>query len=398
MATVTYDDLIVPLEASAILADALTIFDAAKFPAMSWGPTDEPYATLEFESRALADVSKMVAAIGKMGITQDAELAALTLHAKDVFDLDREPAVPTQGTVMLEDTGGAGHTFAAGELIFSDVFNPELTFTNVSPISIAGSGSATPTITAGTPDALHNIQGAHLQLVTEVAGLKLTVTAGLSWITQSGADEESDEKLRARCLSRWATLSTTGSAAAYEHWGLSSSSEINRVRVQEDPSAVDPAPMVTVVLAGTAGPASSTAVAAATAYIGARRPLGTRVLVTPASAYAVTVAGTYKVKAAYATVAAAYISSRLSAWFRGEAITVNGEEIPGLQIGDGVYIAQLVEIIMSAPGVVTCSLVDPGGDLLPNATYPELMPPGAPSDDGVATLVTSSALLVPTLV
>jgi hypothetical protein len=397
MATVTYDDLIQPLTSDAILSDAISVFAAAGFPAAGWTAFDEPFATLEFESRALADLSVLIAAIGRMGITSAADGDALTLHAKDVFDEDRKPALQTQGAFTLTDASGSPQSFAAGDLLFSSKTNHELTYKNVAAVSVPALGTSSSAILAAdATGAVYNINGSDLQFITPPTGITLNVAPFLTWITQSGADEESDDSLRTRITAKWGSLSATGSYDAYVFAGLSSSPEVNRVRIQEDPTAVDPTPMVRVWLAGPTGPIGSSTLTASASYIIARSPLGVRVSVENTNPYTVTVRGTYKVKASQAAAAKAYIAKQFGDWFAGRSIVVNGETVPGLGIGDGVLVAQVMEIIMSAPGVSTVTLDDGLGNYLPNVLYGEFMgtPPAA---DDVATLNTSDALLVQVL-
>jgi hypothetical protein len=347
---------------------------------------------------ASSTCSSAIVEIGKMGITQDAEGDALTLHAKDVFDLDREPALPTQGGITFTDSTGSPQTFPAGTLLFESTTNPEITFKSIEDVTVPAFGtSPTFAIAADTPGSLANIQGTDLGLTTPPAGITMTVAPGTAWITQSGVDEESDDKLRLRCETRWAELTTTGPYDSYVAWALASSSEITRVRIQEDPSAVYPFPAVTVIVAGPTGSVSTASMTALQLYVGKRRPLGTYVAFLNGSPFSVTIQGTYSVKTSFAAAAKSYIAQQLKDWFEGKNIIVNGETVLGLNVGDTPYISQVYELIMSAPGVKFCALTDGAGGYLPSVTNPEVIVP-SPSADSVPKLVTSDLLLVPVLV
>jgi phage-related baseplate assembly protein len=264
-------------------------------------------------------------------------------------------------------------------------------------VSVPALGTSSSAILAAdATGSIYNIKASDLQFISPPTGITLNVAADYAWITQSGADEESDDSLRTRIVAKWGSLSATGSYDAYVFAGLSSSPEVNRVRIQEDPTAVDPTPMVRVWLAGTAGPIGSSTLTTSTSYILARSPLGVRVSVENTTPYNVTIRGTYKVKASQAAAAKAYIAKQFGDWFAGRSIVVNGETVPGLGIGDGVLVAQVMEIIMSAPGVSTVTLDDGAGSYLPKTAWFDLMT-SPPAADEVPVLITSDTLLVPVL-
>jgi hypothetical protein len=100
MADPTYKELTTALTRKKVLEQQIAILALPDFnlPTESWGPTDEPYATLAADAEILSDLTVKVAGIAKSGVTADARGDVLTIHAKDVFDEDRELGVNTIGT------------------------------------------------------------------------------------------------------------------------------------------------------------------------------------------------------------------------------------------------------------------------------------------------------------
>jgi len=355
MADPTYEQLTTPMSRDEVLTTQLEVLKSPEFklPVESWGAFDEPYATLAADAQVLADVSVTIAGIAKAGVTADCDGDVLTVHASDVFDEQRELGVPTLGTVTLTETDGTPHSWAAGELLFVSRLDAAITYVNTGSVSLSALSTSAPIpIAAQEIGTAYNVQGSDLQLATAVPGVTLVVAPGTAWITQSGTDDESDEKLRIRCSLKWDTLSSNGPENAYKKWALDASASVNRVKVTEDASAVYPSPAVTVTLASLTGGVGASVVTAVNTYVQTRRPLGIKVLVQTASTTAFTLKGTVTVRASKRAAAEVAINTLLDDWFAGSSIVVNGETIDGLQIGDRVRISQLIEIVMSVPGVV----------------------------------------------
>ena len=356
MADPTYEQLKTPMSRDEVLTTQLEVLKSPEFklPVASWGAFDEPYATLAADAEVLADASVKIAGIAKAGVTEDCDGDVLTVHAADVFDEQRELGVATLGSVTLTETGGSSHSWAAGELLFVSRLDSSITYVNTSSVSLSALSTSSPIpLTAQEIGSAYNIQGSDLQLATAVPGVTLVVAPRTGWITQSGTDDESDEKLRLRCSLKWDTLATTGPENAYKKWALDASSSVNRAKVTEDPAAVYPSPAVTVTIAGPTGAVGSGVVTTVDTYVQTRRPLGILVLVQSASVTSFDLKGSVTVRASKRAAAEIAINTLLDDWFAGNTITVNGESIDGLQIGDRVRIAQVIEIVMSVSGVVS---------------------------------------------
>lgn len=389
MADPTYTTLKTPMTRAEVLDAQLRVLRSPDFamPVDAWGAFDEPMATLAADAQVLADVSVKIAAIAKAGVTDDIEdKETLDVHASDVFDERRILGVPTKGNVTFTESSGTPYSWNAGELMFVSRTDAKLILKNSGTVTLPASGSVTVAIVSEEIGAKYNLQASDLVLATPIPGVAMTAAAGTAWITQSGTDDESNEKLKLRCSLKWESLATTGPVNAYKKWALDASSSVNRVRVQEDPGAIYPAAAVTVVCASPTGGVSSTILTTVSAYIeNGKRPLGIKVAVISATTTALTLKGTVTVKASKRAAAESQINTLLDTWFAGSNVTVNGEIVDGLGIGVRVYISQIVEIVMSVSGVV---------DFVPKkADGTSVYVPGTDdlllSGDAVATLVRS---------
>jgi phage-related baseplate assembly protein len=358
MATPKYADLIVPLTRTQIVETWTGVLKLADYPTDAWGPTDEPRATIEGMSEVLVDSSVMIAAIGKMGVlgtsaSDGATGPALHLLAADWFGDAPKAAVTTKGTVTLIETANNPHTYAARELKWVSTADPSLVFFNESGFTLAALGTSSPVIVAESPGSKYNVQGSTIALATPVAGVTLTVGTALTWITTSGADEENDESLRTRLRAKFGAITSNGTADGYKYIALSASSEINRVKVVEDPTAVPPTPAVKVLVAGTAGAVSGAGLFAAATEIELRRPIGILVETANVSTTNYELRGDITIKTGTRATVEAKANALLGSWFGGTSTSINGDGLDGLQIGATIRVAQIIELVMSIPGVVS---------------------------------------------
>lgn len=332
--------LMTPLTRDEVVSRALSVLSSAGFPTSSWGSTSVPRVLIEAFAQIAVDLSGTIAGLASMVTLETAEGEGLTTHAADAFDVARNTALPTKGTRVLVESAGTPQSWGAGELVIVCSADASLTYRNVSAVTLPAYGSVSVTFAAEVPGSAYNVDGATVgELATPIPGVAITPSSGLTWITQTGVDEETDDALRARCRLKWATLSTTGPAAAYESWALASSSEITKVRVLEDPTAVYPTPEVRVLCASPTGAPTGGALAAAAAYVEARRPLGTWVVVQAADVYIAGLYGTVYIRSAYRTAAEAQVQRDLQAHFAA------------LPIGGRLVISELIEIVMAVQGV-----------------------------------------------
>lgn len=352
-------DLLTAPTRDAILALLLNGLKGRGLPVISWQPGTIPRHLPEREATFLESLAADIASIAASGLLAYCpDNAWLDLLTASAYDELRKPAVFAEGTVRLTDAGGVGPVTIAAGTYWGSLADGTFRFKNTSGGTLPLNGTLDIAVRAESVGALYNLPNGVLSLLNPtIAGVQLsnagTDAASLargSWLSVQGVDLESGDALKARCRAKWATL--TGLLDdAYRYWILSASPEVSRVRVT---STVDG--IVQAWFAGLSGPVSDTAAAAVQAVIAAKKPLAIRVIATPCRARVSPVAGTLYL-APGADRTAATVAAQ-------QAVQQLGRS---LLMGDIVYLAALVEAVMSAPGAINCVLTpDPLADSLGN--------------------------------
>lgn len=314
----------------------------AGFPVASWHSGAFKRHTVETEASMLVDVHTSVQKIAKAGyikLAAEIDDAWVDLGAENVFSETRKPAVFTQGKIRLTDTQSTGpHTIALGAHRVADV-SKSIRFTNVEAGVIPLGGSVDLTFQAETAGTKWNVGvGAIVEYLTPLPGVTVSNPAQPSgtWITQQGANKESNAALVQRCLDKWSIIGSGSNDGAYRYHAASASSEITRVKVYSPGGG-----SVRVIVAGDAGPVSSTALNAAATIIEQKRPLGVPDVVTSNALSVIKlISGTLYVSAGFdltATLSAALAS--LDAFQRATPLgstKVSREKIIKALVVDGV--------------------------------------------------------------
>lgn len=190
-----------------------------------------------------------------------------------LLSLPRKAAVAATGTVVFAGTNGV--VIAAGTLVQRA---DGAKFATQAAVTIVG-GAAVTTVLAEVAGADGNTPGLTLlSLASSVAGTVSTIQVGADGL-QLGADQEGDSALRARLVQRLANAPGAGTVDDYERWTLEVPG-VTRAWIlpaNQGPGTVgitfvmdeDPIDIVP----------SSTKVAEVQAYLDARRPEPTAVLV-----------------------------------------------------------------------------------------------------------------------
>jgi phage-related baseplate assembly protein len=261
-----------------VLQRLLELLTLGGFPATAWQTLSVPRQLVQAESTYLADLSQTIAAIAQGGFLNAAvqrELSGLDrpgsswleLLATNFFQVDRNPALFTQGVYTLSDVGKVGPvTISAGALTVAEASKTYL-FTSTAPVTVPLGGSATVAIQAASPGAAYNLGNGQIQtFVTSypgLAGANVPPAGAQSWITQQGADVEDPVALANRCRNRWASISAGGTTAYYQYFATTGFSEVARTKISEDVASG----IVTVILAGANGPVSTATLQAVTATL-----------------------------------------------------------------------------------------------------------------------------------
>lgn len=220
----------------------------------------------------------------------------------------------TRGTIRITDGAGSGpHVVGAGTVTVSDGAGHSYVNVNAFTITTA-TGYADVVFEASANGVGYNVANSTITTVsvTPVAGLTST-NPGSTWITTSGAEEQTDSDLREECRDKWSTLGVgwTSSALEYLAQQASTSTPVTRVLVETNPGSV--AGLVGVVIGSVVGPMSSSDVAVVQAYFDDDRiTLTSSLTVSSCTSVTIALTATIRVPAAYASTIQAGVALRLS--------------------------------------------------------------------------------------
>lgn len=329
-------DLLSLRTAAQLYNEALALISAAALPVANWR-TGGPYKTLvSIHSTLIEKLHQVQVAFVQSGFLASASGAWLTLLSESLFGEARQASTSTEGTVTLTAAVGAGpYTLNPGAVIVSTAGGLKYRATNAAALTLPAGGSVSVPIKAESPGAKYNVGGGAITILSAPTLLGVTVSNAASWQTAAGADEETDDKLRTRCLAKWGTLSTGSPESAYRNWALTASAEIAKVGVH---SALKDGAFangyVTLVLAGAAGAVSDAAVKEAQNLINPKVPVGTKVSYKKATAKSVSITGTVYCSALHLAAVQAGVQAALDAL--AAATPLGGTVYPD-QISDAIH-------------------------------------------------------------
>lgn len=355
---VALSDLVVVPTQSAILTTQLQMLQLAGLPSTSWQSGSVPISLIQADAQTLYQTGGTIANIAAGGLVA-AWLPGwigtvppsgwLDLLASSHYQLTRKPAIPTQGSMLLTDVGGGGpYTITTSQLYGQTAIGTQ--YVNTAGGTLPKNGTLSlpwqATVAASSANLPNNTP---LSLATPIPGVALTNPdpGPGTWITQSGTDAETDFSLATRCTQKWATIGGGATAAAYQFWAITSTPAVTRVYVAENtPSGGQ----VMTVCAGSAGASSAADVASVNAYIQTVRPLCVQVQVVAATNLPLNLVGIVSVRASALASAQAQFASNLATYASNQPV------------GATVYLAKLIDLAMSIPGVVNVNYSNPVGD------------------------------------
>lgn len=332
--------------ADQVLSSLLATLAAQGFPTTAWQSGSVPRTLLYVFSVAIAALYVLVGDIGAAAILDYATGQWLTLHAASRFDVTRAASTFATHTLTLNNAPGAGpYTIAPGQLLMQSSGGVRFRSTNTANVVVPLSSSVSITMMAETAGTAGNATPA---VIVSPANAGMGSTYGA--IATSGAEEESDASLRARCKAKWSTLGRGATLDAYVYLATTSSATtVTRARAVTGGGNGT----VYVYVAQTSAAADSGMVATVQAYINVRKPFTDGVTVYPAQAIPVDVTATVTFESAtYNTSAArAAIEAALHAALDARPI---GEDV---DLG-AIYAA----IRGAAAGVLDVDVTTPAGD------------------------------------
>ena len=339
-------DLLRPTSPEEELQALLSRLAQKGFPVTDWHSGGVARTLLEVYAQMASDLSELAVRIAEGGFLETAQGKWLDLVASSQYALQRAPAVYAKGIVRLTALPGFGpYTIQEGQLWFATASG--LRFLGVSGGTLPQGGTLDVTIQAERTGSAYNVPtGTITTMITPLPGV--TVTNPPGWLLVAGADEESDDRLRQRCRARWAELGYGATRMAYEFWALQAHPSVTRVKVRDQHPRGQGT--VDVVIYGVGG-IGAEVVAAVDAFIQQRRPITADVGIYAATPVPVSVVATVQVRSGFLATAQQRALENIQRYNQ----TVG--------IGETVYRAQIIELLMEPPGVVNVILSQPAEDV-----------------------------------
>lgn len=189
MSNPTLTDLLtVPTQAQQ-LANALALLQSGtpSFPTTDYGPTSPELALLNVDAAALADLGQLVPKIIALVLVKYATGDSLRFVAKQWYEIDYNPALPTQGTIYFTVANSAGpYTIAVNQLQVTDGVN---VYTNTAGGTLSSAAPVSLAFEALTAGSLGNspANGTITQMLTPLPGVTCSNHGGpFSAVTHLG--------------------------------------------------------------------------------------------------------------------------------------------------------------------------------------------------------------------
>lgn len=326
-----------PRQARASVLDKLS---DVGFPVTSWQSGSIARTLIEMVALMVADSALTIQRITRNRFNEEATGDWLTLLSSSFFDNTRGKSVRARLKITVSNATAGSISLNEGQVLLKDYIGN--VYSNAGNTAAPAHGSVDVTFEAQQPGA--SARGVQLVFVTPLAGCTITAAA----LIRRGVDEESDAKLRARNRAKWATLAYGAPADAYVNWALTADGSITRVYVQDNNPRGNGS--VNVYIAGNDDPLtdSSNEALAAQAYIDARAPIGSHVLVRGATLLDVAVNGTLYVDTGYdKDIVLTTVKNALDTMM--DTVPIGG-------VLGKLPIASVYRTIMMTPGVVNVDL------------------------------------------
>lgn len=205
----TFDDLLRRRTAAEIRAWIYAAIEAAGVATTEWKPGSPIRTLIAAVALVLSAFSGLQVQIARMAFLELSEGDWLTLVARYVYGVERDPGAFATGSVTLSNAGGGLYSGGPGDLVVragAKTYRNTAAFTlNPLQVGLVVPVQAVELGTAGSAAA-----ATITALETALPGVTCTNAAALI-----GRDVETDLALRSRCLEKVGTLSPNGPRDAY---------------------------------------------------------------------------------------------------------------------------------------------------------------------------------------
>lgn len=326
---------------------------------LSWQAGSLPRTFLELAAEIYSDISETNAALARARFNSLSTGDWLKLLSTNHYDNTPNAARATQGRIRLTAAASAPGPFvlAVGDVV---VRHPATGFTyrNVTSGTLLAGGTLDLVFEAEVAGADRNVQSDTITaLVTNLSGVTVTnsVVADGTWITLLGANVETDDELRERNRTKWATLGYGGPGEAYVYWARSADAAVKRVAVDDQnprgPGTTD------VIIAGDLGGLPSIVGTVKDYLLGAdgtgRAPIEARAYLDVFSAeeLPITESGVVYVSAIYKGASSKVDEIEASMSRLYSSVPIGGTRLSSSAAGS-VLLADRLKAVMTIPGVI----------------------------------------------
>lgn len=214
----TFENLVAPLTQEQLLNQAKDKHIANKVPVGSWYSTVNVGLSLtQIVAQLLADLRASVSEIGKSMFIQYATGDGLTLFSESVYNVERNGAQYAVGLVrLISSPASPPYNIVPGQLTVGtqQSGSQQKLYTNTSGGLLVPNSTLDLIFQAVEPGSFYNIPNATaLDLKTSLVGVSVSnpiYPPTPDWISQYGAEEESDESLKERDLAHWGAIGRLG--------------------------------------------------------------------------------------------------------------------------------------------------------------------------------------------
>lgn len=373
MATVSVDQLVTVPTKDQQLQTVIDLLDSLGFSTTSWQDGSVDRTKLEVFAQCYVTLATIIRDLARSGFNADAVGDWLTLFSASQYDNTRAVARSTKGTVVLTASASAPGPFTidtgANQKIVADTVNGYI-YRNTTGGTLNAGSTLEVTVQADVAAANRDVANDTITILkTPMAGVTVSnpaISGTSTWITQFGADPESDDELKFRNQTKWGTLAPDGPESAYLNWAVTADAAVTRVTVNDlNPRGPGTA---NLYLAGANGAVGASVVAAVDDYIQGvtdgkrRRGLNVDLETSSAANLTVVITGTVFILAQYNTTELQdAIKLAIDTFFK--AIPIGGTKTsstgPGYVILSGLANA----IFQAGTGVFNAKISSPTDDV-----------------------------------
>ena len=339
---------------------------STKTPFNNFNPSAAIRNLLEVIAAPIAELYQLVQTVTSQSWVENATGEWLDLKVKEI-GIERKPAIKAQ--VYL--------TFSAEEAPDENIVIPQSTicksekdeegseyrfYTMEEAVLEAGKTEVIVLAEAEEVGSEYNVgEGTITRMVTPVAGI--SAVANIDWEDTSveppvtipylkleGTDIETDEQLRQRAIGTWETIGIGGTRKAYQTWALSVTGVVACSVLDDFPFGPG---TVGVVIVGPEGAPSPQLIQDVYDYIKLRKPLTADVRVLGPMIETVNIS-LIVTRFAYAT----------EEEIEEDVLTKIEDYAENLQLGEGLIISRLINVLMDVPGVYNAQITSPVIDRL----------------------------------